>query len=127
MMFAVACGPAVETPEPRELVLHARTVDGLKIGAPVYRIVSQGDDAPVEIGQVVRLSSRLDQVEVTIRIVSPIQVFRATRFELARDEDSRRIVLLRETDPPGLPVNAGEKIPLEVPPETLEDRLWVAR
>ena len=120
LIFIFGCGDPPTAVGPHEIVLGLITADGLKPGDKVL----QGQK---EVGHIRRIAPSFDQVDAVVRFEKGVRPSESARFVLERREDGGRIIRILDERPSPAKMISGRKVRADIPVETLEDRMWVAK
>ncbi len=106
-------------PDTYDLTLLLQTADGLKVG-----------DAVVEndrtAGRIARMRPHGDRIQADVRLESSYRIPGNADFVLERGKDGDRRIRIVQT-PGANPRAIGAPVEVRIPPEALEDRLWVLK
>lgn len=79
------------------------------------------------MGEVISLDPVVNQVEAKIEFKKSFRPSLSARFRLLRLESGERAIEVIDPGPSGARLKPGETPQVELPPETIENQLWVAR
>lgn len=126
LIFMIGCTnsqpapPSGQSPEGCDIVLILPTADGLHAGSSILF-------KDKKVGRIVRVFPVVNQVEGCAQFEKEFRPSQSARFELVRGEEGDRFIRVVDETPSSPKLAAGEKISVRLPPETLEDRLWISR
>lgn len=100
------------------MVIVLSHADGLRAGDPV--LCDQKKE-----GSVADVSPVADHVEARVKFDGTYRPSQASIFQLRRQDDGSRTIEVVDKNPAGPKFGHGEKAPVRLPPETVEDGLWM--
>lgn len=118
LIFSTACS-GKQNADLYEIVLVMPTAGGLKAGNPV--IFNEE-----KVGWIVSLTPVADRVEASARF-ERFRPSQSARFELSEKDNGEQEIRLSDPNPSAVSMKSGDRAAVQLPPQTLEDRLWISR